>query len=79
MPLCIKDDATAKLVAQLARQRGLSKQAAVRIAVQAERDHASAKPAVRQIRERLWAENPLALPTGLKADKAFFDELPGDA
>ena len=36
MPLYIKDDATADLVAQLARKRGVSKQDAVRLAVQAE-------------------------------------------
>ena len=41
MPLCIEDDATAKLVAQLARQRGLSKQAAVRTPT-----HASARAAI---------------------------------
>ena len=40
MPLYIKDDATAELVAQLAKLRGLTKQAAVRLAVQAELDRA---------------------------------------
>src|SRR5262249_28686730 len=36
MPLYIKDDATAELVAELARKRGVSKQEAVRQAVHAE-------------------------------------------
>ena len=36
MPLYIKDDATAALVAELASKRGISKQDAVRLAVQAE-------------------------------------------
>ncbi|OYV54668.1 MAG: hypothetical protein B7X09_02925 [Acidiphilium sp. 21-66-27] len=38
MPLYIRDDATAELVAKLAKERGLTKQDAVRLAVQAELD-----------------------------------------
>lgn len=78
MPLYIKDDATAALVAQLAKQRGVSKQDAVRMAVQAElRRMADAIP----LRERmaLWRkEHPMPPPTGKTADKAFFDELSGE-
>jgi antitoxin VapB len=78
MPLYIKDDHTADLVAQLAKQRGVSKQDAVRLAVQAElRRIADAVP-LRQRLERLWAEHPLPPATGLVADKAFFDDLSGD-
>jgi len=75
MPLYIKDNATAELVAQLARKRGVSKQDAVRQAVQAELDRiAEAIP----LRERVAAwrkEHPMPPPTGRKADKAFFDDL----
>jgi len=78
MPLYIKDDATAALVAQLAKQRGVSKQDAVRLAVQAELDRiAEAIP----LRERIAAwrrEHPMPPPTGQKADKAFFDDLSGE-
>jgi antitoxin VapB len=78
MPLYIKDDATAELVAQLAKKRGVSKQDAVRLAVQAELQRlAQAIP----LRERIAAwrkEHPLPPPTGLKADKAFFDDLSGE-
>lgn len=78
MPLYIKDDATAELVAQLARKRGVSKQDAVRQAVQAELDRmAQAIP----LRERIAAwrkEHPMPPPTGQKADKAFFDDLAGE-
>ncbi len=78
MPLYIKDDATAGLVAELARKRGVSKQDAVRLAVQAElRRMAEAIP----LRQRMaaWREaHPLPPPTGQNADKAFFDELSGD-
>jgi antitoxin VapB len=78
MPLYIKDDATAELVARLARTRGVSKQDAVRLAVQAELDRmAAAIP----LRERIAAwrrEHPLPPPTGKQADKAFFDALSGE-
>lgn len=78
MPLYIKDDVTAGLVARLARIRGVSKQNAVRLAVQAELDRmASAIP----LRERIAAwrkQHPMPPPTGEQADKAFFDELSGE-
>ena len=78
MPLYIKDDATAELVAQLAKKRGVSKQDAVRLAVQAELERiAEAIP----LRERIAAwrkEHPMPPPTGQKADKPFFDDLSGD-
>ena len=78
MPLYIKDDATAALVAQLAKLRGVSKQDAVRLAVQAElRRIAEAVP----LRQRIaaWREqHPKPPPTGQPADKAFFDELSGE-
>jgi len=78
MPLYIKDDATAELVAQLASKRGVSKQNAVRLAVQAELDRmAAAIP----LRERIAAwrkQHPMPPPTGEQADKTFFDDLSGD-
>ena len=78
MPLYIKDDATAELVAQLAKRRGISKQDAVRLAVKAELDRiAEAIP----LRERIatWRkEHPMPRRTGRKADKEFFDRLSGE-
>jgi antitoxin VapB len=78
MPLYIKDDATAGLVAELARKRGISKQDAVRLAVQAELQRmAEATP----LRDRIaaWRKtHPMPPSTGQKADKAFFDDLSGD-
>ncbi len=78
MPLYIKDDRTAALVAELAGKRGISKQDAVRQAVQAELDRlAQAIP----LRERIAAwrkQHPMPPPTGQKVDKAFFDKLSGE-
>jgi antitoxin VapB len=78
MPLYIRDDATAELVAELARQRGITKQDAVKLAVKAEL--ARAKDAI-PLRDRLqafWRDHPLPPPTGDTADKPFFDELSGE-
>jgi antitoxin VapB len=78
MPLYIKDDATAELVARLARLRGISKQDAVKLAVRAELDRAADRVPLRERFAALRAEHPLPRRTGKKADKAFFDELSGD-
>jgi antitoxin VapB len=77
MPLYIKDDTTAELVTRLARQRGLSKQDAVKLAVQAELNRSAGQISVRDRLRKLWAQNPLPPGTGKRADKAFFDDLSG--
>ncbi|MFL5281338.1 MAG: type II toxin-antitoxin system VapB family antitoxin [Rhodopila sp.] len=78
MPLYIKDDATAKLVAQFARLRGLSKQDAVRLAVQAELDRATAAVPLRDRFAAVRQAHPLPPAAGKRADKAFFDALSGE-
>jgi antitoxin VapB len=79
MPLYIKDDETALLVGELAKLRGLSKQAAVKLAVKAELDRASDAIPLRERFAALRAAHPLPPPTGDVADKAFFDDLSGEA
>lgn len=78
MPLYIKDDATARLVATLAQMRGISKQEAVRLAVQAELDRAAERVPLRERFAALRRAHRLPPPTGQAADKAFFDELSGE-
>jgi len=78
MPLYIKDDQTAELVARLAKLRGTSKQDAVRLAVLAELDREVATVPLRDRLERLWQANPMPPKTGKAADKAFFDALSGE-
>jgi antitoxin VapB len=78
MPLYIKDDRTAELVAKLAKLRGVSKQEAVRFAVAAELDRAAEAIPLRERFTALRHAQPLPPPTGHVADKAFFDELAGD-
>lgn len=77
MPLYIKDDTTAELVAQLAKLRGVSKQDAVKLAVQAELDRAEEAVPLRDRFAALRAAHPLPPSTGEVADKAFFDDLSG--
>jgi len=77
MPLYIKDDKTAELVAELARLRGLSKQDAVKLAVQAELDRVTEAVPLRIRFAALRSAHPLPPSTGEKADKDFFDELSG--
>lgn len=78
MPLTIKDDETAELVATLAKRRGISKQDAVKLAVTAELARAEEEIPLRDRFAAIRSAYPLPPPTGLKADKAFFDELSGD-
>jgi antitoxin VapB len=78
MPLYIKDDYTARLVDQLAKLRGLSKQDAVKMAVQAELDRAANLIPLRDRFAAVRAQHPLPPPTGEHADKAFFDDVTGD-
>ena len=77
MPLYIKDDKTAGLVTELARKRGVSKQDAVRLAVQAELQRMAETVPLRE-RIAVWRKaHPMPPPTGREADKAFFDDLSG--
>jgi antitoxin VapB len=78
MALYIKDEATAQLVAELAKQRGVTKQAAVRLAVAAELKRAVQAVPLRDRMAAWRAQHPMPPPTGTPADKAFFDELSGD-
>lgn len=78
MPLTIEDDATAALVAELAEATGATKSEAVRNAVTAELKRVRQEVPLRERLAALRARYPLPPPTGLKADKAFYDELSGD-
>ena len=77
MPLYIKDDATARLVDKLAKQRGVSKQDAVKMAVAAELERTTEAVPLRERFARIRAAHPLPPATGQAADKAFFDDLSG--
>ena len=80
--LYIKDSDTANLVARIAKRAGMTKTALVRdmaIERQAEMDRAEAgrrdEEPLLAVMERFWRRHPLGEPTGLEADKAFYDSL----
>ncbi len=78
MPLYIKDETTTQLVNELARRRGITKQDAVKFAVQAELASEDKNLPLRE-RLALWRKrHPLPPQTGKIADKTFFDDLSGE-
>ena len=76
--LYIKDPLTAGMVERLAQRRGTTKTEAVRRAVEAELARDEPRKTARERLEEFYRLHPLPPPTGLKADKAFFDELWGE-
>ncbi len=76
MPFHIRDPETDALVRELASKRHVGLTDAVKLAVRAElkRDAIPLRDRIRPLQAAV-----AAMPrTGLKADKAFFDELSGD-
>lgn len=78
MAFYVKDPATDKAVRRLAKIKGKTLTDTIREAVENEYRGLKAKPPLRErikhIQDRI-AKYP---PTGLEADKAFYDELSGD-
>ncbi|MEG8040813.1 type II toxin-antitoxin system VapB family antitoxin [Sphingomonas sp. LR60] len=75
--LYIKDEETNRLAERLASVRGLTKTAAVKLALTHELERkapCSRRPAV-TVLEEFWRTHKLGEPTGLEADKAFYDSL----
>jgi len=78
MAFHVRDQQTDAMVRELARKRQIGLTDAIRIAVGAElRRDVEATPLLERIRA-IRAEVSRRNRTGLKADKAFFDELSGD-
>lgn len=76
--LYIKDAEANELAEQLAKERKLTKTAAVKLALKHELgqiEQLDRKRPVRELLEAFWRDNPLGEPTGLVADKAFYDSL----
>ncbi|WP_033922133.1 type II toxin-antitoxin system VapB family antitoxin [Sphingomonas sp. 37zxx] len=79
--LYIKDGETAALAARVAARMGISKTEAVRSALQKVEAELGPEQVPQSTVEWLMnfrRDNPLPPPTGLKADKAFFDWLSGE-
>ena len=81
--LFIKSDEAAKLALEVSELRGVTKTTAVIDALRKERDllkPLAVKPTLtaRQRLEEFYRTHTLPEPTGLKADKAFYDWLSGE-
>lgn len=77
-PFLVEDEEVVRKVARLADERGTPMEEIVKLAVEdyLQRHERSGKGP--EWLERYWREHPLPLPTGLKADKRFFDALYDD-
>jgi len=78
--LYIKDSETAALATELATELGTTKTELVRDCLLQRKAEIAAKKSQNWLdwMAKHRAENPLPAPTGLKADKAFFDEMWGE-
>lgn len=74
--LYVKDDEALRLAEELAKRRGITKVAAVRLALSNElaREPENKRDLLAWLDDHR-RRNPLPPPTGVKADKAFFDEM----
>lgn len=73
-PLLIEDQEVVRTIARLADERGTPMEEIVRLAItDYHRSHKMRKVSDRL--QRYWDEHPLPLPSGLKADKRFYDSL----
>ncbi len=75
------DDQTASQVARLAHRLGLSEAEAIQRGLaefEAGLDRTRRNPDAPEWLVKFWREHPLPPPTGLKADKAFYDWLSGE-
>lgn len=75
------DPGTRELVTRVAAKMGVTEAVAIREAIERvenELDRGARGLSARERLRKFWREHPLPPPTGLLADKAFFDELSGD-
>ncbi|MCU6455573.1 type II toxin-antitoxin system VapB family antitoxin [Sphingomonas sp. A2-49] len=73
--LYVRDNEANALATRLAQRHGISKTAAVKLALQHELDRQEAAVPLRE-RMAMWRQTHLpGRPTGFKADKAFYDSL----
>ena len=76
MPFHVRDEETTTLVRELARKRRCGLTEAVKLAVSAELKRE--EPSLREKLKTIQDEFRAYAPTGLEADKAFYDSLNGE-
>ena len=74
-PLLVDDQQVVRTIARLADERGTPMHEIIALAIDDyARRHSLSSPAPEWLRQ-FWIEHPLPLPTGLEADKRFYDSL----
>lgn len=74
-PFLIEDQDVVRTIAWIADERGTPMAEIVKLAVEDYVDRHSRVSAAPEWLQRFWRDHPLPLPTGLKADKRFYDSL----
>lgn len=74
-PFLIEDQDVVRMIAQLADERGTPMHEIVQLAVEDYLRRHGLRGKVSEKLQKFWNEHPLPLPTGLKADKRFYDSL----
>ena len=77
-PLLVEDENVVSTIARIADERGTPMQEIIRLAVECYLQRLEISSKAPQAMRDFWLRHPLPLPTGLKADKRFFDALSGD-
>ncbi len=74
-PFLVEDAEVVRLIARLADERGTPMAEIVKLAVKDYFDrHSLGSPAPDWL-QKFWQDHPMGLPTGLTADKRFYDSL----
>ena len=74
-PFLIEDEEVVRTIARLADERGTTMAEIVKLAVDDYWSRHKLSTSGPEWLERFWRDRQLPLPTGLKADKRFFDSL----
>ena len=74
-PFLIEDQDVVRTIAQLADERGTPMGEIVKLAIDDYFSRYSLAGPAPEWLQKFWRDHPLPLPTGLKADKRFYDSL----
>lgn len=73
--LYVKDDEAFQMAKELAERRGLTKTAAVKLALSNELAKEQPETPLLKILEEFWRTSPLTFDPGVTIDKSFYDSL----
>lgn len=74
-PFLIEDQDVVRKIAKLADERGTPMPVIVQLAIDDYLRRHELRGKVSEKLQKFWDDHPLPLPTGLKADKRFYDSL----